>query len=206
MSQSLSPQDFRRYRDSGAPPRTGTLSGQQPYHLVGAMIGSAAGWYAGSAILLPFLLIAATWFAAYRLFGPERRALVPAFSVTTGQMLTLVAGFVFLGFVGPVRFNLLDVVWLFIGAVWLVKKPSKYALYWLAFYEVGSGVMNAFQLTRLEWSSPMAKALVGALFVRVLALEFLYVAHVHLGKTQKKETSAAATAETDADPKGSPID
>jgi hypothetical protein len=131
--------------------------------------------------------------ATYHLFGHARRILVFPFSVQAGQLVGLLVGFFVFGFRPPLLFNVFDVVWLAIGLVWLVVRPSNAPLYWLALYQAFGIVVNVVQLPVVPMGGEMSKTLVGAIGIRLLTLAALFQARQAISTT-KHPLSADAGA------------
>ena len=109
----------------------------------GSIAGACVGVYSGIFLLIPLALSAAVGWIGWKYFGPSRRAIVPSFSVQAGHLLWLGLGMVLTGTAGA---NLIDVAWLGGGLAWLVARPGRAPLYFLAIYQALSLAVNAFAI------------------------------------------------------------
>lgn len=141
---------------------------------VGTVIGAAVGWYAGLALFVPLVLAFVIGFIFWRISGESRRRLVAVFSVQASQLIWAVAALMMLGLSGLQFFMLVDIVLWSVGLVWLMAKPGKAPLIYLAVFQAFSIVVVVLNLVHVPLASPQSKGLAANVFLRVEALIFMF--------------------------------
>jgi hypothetical protein len=157
--------------------------------VVGAAVGYAVGAYATFALLIPAgLAILVGWILA-KSVPAANKPMVAASAVQAGHGLWMLFGIVMLSQYGPA---LIDPVILVGGAVWLALRPSIMPVALLACYQVAGLAVNGIAISATTLNTPMHKALVVHILLRVAALALMVYGLIAISKQ-----NAAASAVVD---------
>jgi hypothetical protein len=104
-------------------------------HALPEEIGKIFGHIVGPHLILPGLLIAASWWIASKTLKPELKPVVPVVGVIGGQLLMFLLG-AFLGGMDALIAASLDIVVTAAGLIWLFKRPGTAPLIVLMAYEI----------------------------------------------------------------------
>jgi len=180
----MNPSDFQRAW------RASTLGGERDRSptttfKISSVIGAAAGWvlgmYSGVFLLIPLIATAAVFFVAWKLFPKDRRIIVPSFSVQTGHLIWF-GGVVFI--TGAVGLNMIDLLWLLGGLIWLAARPGRGPIWMLGVYQSLSLGLNVYALVNATAGTTAHKALLVNVIWRLLALFLMGVLYVRLRRQE----------------------
>lgn len=148
--------------------------------IAAAIGGWALGMYSGFNLLVPLLATAVMWFIGRKFFGEPRQPIVAPFCVQAGHLVWFVVGVAMTRQVlGP---NLIDMLWLTIGLVWLCLKPGKAALCVLAVYQLLALPYDLLQFSHAELGSVPNKTLLVHVVWRCLALFYMARLYYRMSK------------------------
>jgi hypothetical protein len=183
----MNPSDFQRVK------RESTLGGQRDWSpttnlKVGSVVGTLAGWavgmYTGAFLLIPLVCTAVVFFVAWKFLPQDRRIVVPSLSVQVGHLLWLVIGILITRTMGA---NIIDVVWLLAGLIWLVKRPGRGPIWLLGIYQIISLAINVYIFAHAAVGTTAHKALLVHIIWRLLALGLMGVLYVRLRRQKASQ-------------------
>ena len=143
--------------------------GAKALNVVALIGGAAVGQYAGISLLIPLFLTSAVWWLAKRFLPEHKKLVLPTFSIQCGHGLWMSLGFALLG---TINLNIMDIVLLAGGLLWLLAKPSRGPLFLLGAYQLLAGTYNGYLFYEAAVGSSAHKALLVHIIWRVLALFF----------------------------------
>lgn len=166
----MNPSDFQRTRREtmlgGARDRSPSTQLK-----VGAVVGTCIGWglgvYSGIFLMIPLVATFAIFFAAWKLLPKDKQIVLPALSVQAGHLTWFVIGSFMTRTMGA---NSLDLLWLLVGLIWLVARPSRGPLWFLSVYQLLSLLLNLYLFAHASVGTTAHKALLVHIVWRILAL------------------------------------
>ncbi|GAB2592328.1 hypothetical protein ISP15_14595 [Dyella jejuensis] len=178
----MSPEEFARTKPSAPTDQPRDESASIAVKVGGGLAaigGWALGMYAGANLLIPLLATAVVWALGKRLFDAQRRNILGAFCVQGGHLIWFAAGMLITRQLAPAA---IDVAWYTIGLAWLLAKPGRAPLWFLAIYQVLSLPYNVYTFAHADLAGAADKALLVHIVWRSLALFYMGRLYYLLGK------------------------
>lgn len=141
--------------------------------------GLAVGLYAGSALLLPAGLTLGFRWLLGKVIPTANKPMTSASAVHAGHGLWMALG---LGFLGKFDLNLIDVVALLGGALWLAVRPSAVAVSLLACCQTFALALNGMAFVAATPGTLVHKTLLVHLFLRLAAVVLMVRGLVEIGR------------------------
>jgi hypothetical protein len=160
----------RHYMSLELPPtsnRSKLLAGQ----VIGGAVGIAAGTYSGINLVLPAAAAAAIWYVGKKLVSPSDPKYLAAIAIQGAHLAWLLFGMLLLGAWGA---NLLDVVVLCLGLVWLWFRPSIWPVVLLSVFQIAALALNTSLILEQPIGSPAHRSLIVHIGLRILAIAAMW--------------------------------
>lgn len=159
-------------------------------NLIGALVGAGVGLYSGIHLIVPVVATAAAWWVGKKALKADRSIFLPAIAIQTGHLIWFSLGLVVLGQFGG---DLLDVVILLAGLIWLIAKPGLGPVILLTVFQALALVVNAFAFFDPAVGENVHKALLVHIIWRILALSLMWHAYLKFRKGPQADTAAIAS-------------
>ncbi len=160
---------------------------------LGAAVGLAVGPYAGLSLLIPAGFALLVGWALSKAVPAPNKPMVPASAVQAGQGLWMLLGMVLLG---QVNLTLIDCAVLLLGALGLAFWPSVVVVALLICYQAVGLVSNGVGFAEATLNTPVHKALLVHLVLRVTAIILMVAGLIKIRKEKTLATVPSASGPT----------